>query len=59
MCICTSWNKENHRIAIHINAIPINAIPISLHLDTQTDTAVVTEKHYGKLGANIPYSKPA
>ena len=32
-------------------ALNINGIPISLHLDTQADVTVVTEKHYGKLKA--------
>ena len=34
--------------------IYINGIPISLHLDTQADVTVVTEKHYGKLCVNCP-----
>ena len=29
----------------------INGIPFSLHLDTQADVTVITEKHYGKLQA--------
>ena len=32
-------------------AFNINGIPISLHLDTQADATVVSEKHYGKLQA--------
>ena len=32
-------------------ALNINGIPISLHLDTQADVTVVTEKNYGKLQA--------
>ena len=32
-------------------ALNINGIPSSLHLDTQADVTVVTEKHYGKLKA--------
>lgn len=35
-------------------AIHINGIPISLHLDTQADVTVVTEKHYGKLRTKCP-----
>ena len=41
--------SQNPTVAIHINGIPI-----SLHLDTQADITVVTEKHYGKLRANCP-----
>lgn len=33
-------------------AIAINGIPISLHIDTQADVTVVTEKHYEKLRTN-------
>ena len=39
--------SQNPTVAIHINGIPI-----SLHLDTQADVTVVTEKHYGKLQLN-------
>ena len=39
--------SQNPTVAIHINGIPI-----SLHLDTQADVTVVTEKHYGKLRVN-------
>ncbi|XP_022797448.1 uncharacterized protein LOC111335723 [Stylophora pistillata] len=35
-------------------AIHINGIPISLHLDTQADVTVITEKHYGKLRTKCP-----
>ena len=41
--------SQNPTVAIHINGIPI-----SLHLDTQADVTVVTEKHYGKLRVNCP-----
>jgi len=41
--------SQNPTVAIHVNGIPI-----SLHLDTQADVTVVTEKHYGKLRANCP-----
>ena len=41
--------SQNPTVAVHINGIPI-----SLHLDTQADITVVTEKHYGKLKANCP-----
>ena len=41
--------SANPTVAIHINGIPI-----SLHLDTQADVTVVTEKHYGKLRVNCP-----
>ena len=40
---------QNPTVAVHINGILI-----SLHLDTQADVTVVTEKHYGKLKANCP-----
>ena len=40
---------QNPTVAIHVNGIPI-----SLHLDTQADVTVVTEKHYRKLWANCP-----
>ena len=39
--------SQNPTVAVHINGILI-----SLHLDTQADVTVVTEKHYGKLKAN-------
>ena len=39
--------SRNPTVAVHINGIPI-----SLHLDTQADVTVVTEKHYAKLLAN-------
>jgi len=42
-------NSKNPTVAIHVNGIPI-----SLHLDTQADVTVVTEKHYGKLRPNCP-----
>ena len=41
--------SQNSTVAIHINGILI-----SLHLDTQADVTVVTEKHYGKLRVNCP-----
>jgi len=41
--------SQNPTVIIHINGIPI-----SLHLDTQANVTVVTEKHYGKLRANCP-----
>ena len=41
--------SQNPTAAIHINGIPI-----SLHLDTQADVTVATEKHYGKLRVNCP-----
>ena len=41
--------SQNPTVATHINGIPI-----SLHLDTQADVTVVTEKHYGKLRDNCP-----
>ena len=37
-------NSQNPSVALNIHGIPI-----SLHLDTQADVTVVTEKHYGKL----------
>ena len=40
---------QNPTVAVHINGILI-----SLHLDTQADVTVVTEKHYRKLKANCP-----
>ena len=51
MYICTSCGKDP-TVAIYINGIPI-----SLHLDTQADVTVVTEKHYGKLRVNCPLQK--
>ena len=42
-------NSQNPTVAVHINGILI-----SLHLDTQADVTVVTEKHYRKLKANCP-----
>ena len=41
--------SQNPTAAVHINRILI-----SLHLETQADVTVVTEKHYGKLKANCP-----
>lgn len=41
--------SQNPTVAVHINGILI-----SLHLDTQADVTVVTEKHYGKIKANCP-----
>ena len=41
--------SQNPTVAVHVNGIVI-----SLHLDTQTDITVVTEKHSGKLKANCP-----
>ena len=41
--------SQNPIVAAHINGTPI-----SLHLDTQADVTVVTEKHYGKLRATSP-----
>ena len=41
--------SQNPTVATHINCIPI-----CLHLDTQADVTVVTEKHYEKLQANSP-----
>ena len=41
--------SQNRTVAIHINGIPV-----SLHLETQPDVIVVTEKHYEKLWANCP-----
>ena len=40
---------QNPTVAVHINGILI-----SLHLDTQADVTVVTEKDYGKLKADRP-----
>ena len=44
--------SQNPTVAVHINGILI-----SLHLDTQADITVVTEKQYGKLKANCPYKR--
>ena len=46
--------SQNPTVAIHINGVPI-----SLHLDTQAETTVVTEKNYESFGSTVPYSKPA
>ena len=39
-------NSQNPTVTLNINGIPF-----SLHLDTQADVTVITEKHYGKLQA--------
>ena len=41
--------SHNPTVAVHINGILV-----SLHLDTQADVTVVTERHCGKLKANCP-----
>jgi len=41
--------SQNPTVAIHVNGIPIR-----LHLDTQADVTVVTEKHYERLRASCP-----
>ena len=52
MYICTSCGKENHRI--QRSPFTSTAFPSVLHLETQADVTVVTEKHYGKLRVNCP-----
>ena len=39
-------NSQNPTVTLNINGIPF-----SLHLDTQAEVIVITEKHYGKLQA--------